>query len=66
MKLPIFIDGEVTVHEVARIFEAAGYVVRVDGAGRFVATRIPPALRAVATENVREIAPARAKRKTGT
>lgn len=45
MKLvPIFIDGDITLAEVSRIFEAAGYHVRMVGS-QIIAARIPAFLR---------------------
>ena len=46
MKLfPIYIDGEIALIELARIFSDAGYALRTDAGGRVVAHRVPAFLR---------------------
>lgn len=44
MKVPIFLDGNLTVDEIAAIFSAAGYMVTTED-GRLVARRVPAFLR---------------------
>lgn len=45
MKIPIFIDGDIALAEVARIFTQAGYHIHSDSAGRLCASRVPGFLR---------------------
>ena len=45
MRVPIFVDGDLAVDEIARIFAAAGYHLHSDDAGRLCASRVPPFLR---------------------
>ena len=46
MKLiPIYLDGEIPVIEIARMLADAGYHLRTDTAGRMVASRVPTFLR---------------------
>jgi len=42
--IPIFVDGDMTVMELARALSGIGYHLRRDSAGRMVDARIPPLL----------------------
>lgn len=44
-RIPIYLDGEMTLMELKRIFEAEGYHVRLDGCARIVVDRVPEFLR---------------------
>lgn len=41
MKYPVFIDGEIPLNELQRVFNNAGYHLYSDGAGRMIAQRVP-------------------------
>ncbi len=45
MLFPIWMEGSIPMQEVADIFIAAGYAVRIDSAGRMVASKVPAFLK---------------------
>lgn len=45
MLFPIFFEGTICQQDIADLFTAAGYCVRVDSAGRMVASRVPAFLK---------------------
>ena len=44
-RIPIYVDGDLAVADLARIFASAGYHIHTDSAGRLLASRVPAFLR---------------------
>lgn len=45
MLIPIYFEGTICAQDVADLFTQAGYHVKVDSAGRMVASRVPAFLK---------------------
>lgn len=45
MLIPIYFEGDIPAQDIHDLFVQAGYAVRVDGAGRMVASRVPAFLK---------------------
>lgn len=44
-RVPIFVDGDLAVSDLARILASVGYHIHSDSAGRLCASRVPAFLR---------------------
>ena len=44
-RIPIWLDGEMTLMELKRIFHAEGYHVRLDGCGQICVDKVPEFLK---------------------